>query len=135
MENLSLKSVLKSWQEIVFIIAVGTLIFGITMNISVAFQQVVNIVAYCIFVSVLICLVSLLFKRRLILGMVLAIVFGLCSFYMFIGWIFDKEVQGTQDIRLLILRILSICLFAGLMVTAISMLIKYVRAHDQQANT
>ena len=125
-----LKSIQQSWQEIVFILAVGTLIFGITMNISVAFQQVGNIVAYCIFVLVLICLISLLFKQRLILGMCLAPILGFCSFYGFIGWIIDKEVQGVQDIQLLCLRILSICFFAGLTLTAVSMFFKYIKNND-----
>ena len=123
MNKTTFKSALKYWQEIIFIIALGALIFGITMNISVAFQQVGNIVAYCIFVSLLICLISQLFWKNSILGIVLSGIFGLASFYMAFGWLVDKEAYEVS-----VFRIFSIILFVGLAVTAGFMLFKHITA-------
>jgi len=116
MKNKSLKSVLKVWQEIVFIIAVGILVVWSLINV---FAKDIYFHIYIVFFLLLICLIGQLFWKNSILGMALSIVFGFSSFYMVFGWLVDKE---TNEVPLM--KILAICFFVGLTVTAVSMFVK-----------
>ena len=116
MKNKSLKSVLKVWQEIVFIIAVGILVVWSLINV---FAKDIYFHIYIVCFLLLICLIGQLFWKNSILGMALSIVFGFSSFYMVFGWLVDKE---TNEVPLM--KILAICFFVGLTVTAVSMFVK-----------
>ena len=105
----------------IFIIAIGVLVVGITMNYSVSFKDSTNIVFFCIFVSLLISLIGQLFWKNLSLAMLLATVLGLGSIYMTMGWFI--EVIKDADIW----AILAFVLFVGLSFAAITMPIKYVK--------
>ena len=121
----SLKPALKFWHEIIFIIGLGLLVIGMTMNANVAFNQVFNIVSYCIFVSLLICLVGQFYWKNLILALILAVLFGLGSMYMAFGWVIESGKMSTADDGYFF-AIFSFFLFIGLIITAISMPFKYI---------
>jgi hypothetical protein len=128
MNKIKLKSTLKFWQEIVFIISIGILVCGITINNSASFQHIINIVFYCIFVSLLVCLVGQFYWKSLVLGILLSIVLGLGSIYMIFAVLSDLakisnvEVGGFQT---KVGLIFGLFLFIGLTVTAITMPVKY----------
>ena len=137
MNKITLKSALKSWQEIIFIISLGILVFGITMNISVAFQQVINVVFYCIFALLLVCLIGQFFWKNLVLGIYLACLLGFGSLYMILAAVSDlaklinaeaTHIQffGLFTISELIYTILALCFSVVLTVAAISMPRKYL---------
>ena len=121
----SLKSALKFWQEIIFILGLGFLIIGMTMNANVAFKQVFNIVSYCIFVSFLICLVGQFYWKNLILALMLAVLFGLGSMYMTFAWLIEFGKMSTVE-EGYFFAVFSFFLFIGLTITAISMPFKYI---------
>ena len=127
----SLKSALKFWQEIVFIIGLGVLVFGMAMNAAVAFHQVFNIVSFCIFVSLLICLIGQFYWKSLILALCLAVIFGLGSLYMTLGW-FVEFIPMTKAEESYAFAVFSLFLFMGLTVTAITMPFKYKKGEIDQ---
>jgi hypothetical protein len=122
----ALKSTLKFWQEIVFVIALGILIFGITMNISVAFKQGVNIVFYCIFVFLLICLIGQFFWKSVTLSLWLAVILGFGSAYMILAALSDlaKMTPAEEGFTY---TVFALFLSMGMTVVAISMPFKYLK--------
>jgi hypothetical protein len=118
-----LKAALKFWQEIVFIIGFGILVGGITMNISTSFQYTINIVFYCFFVSLLICLIGQFYWKNWILALCLSAILGIGSFYMFMAVVSDLVKMTNIDFGL----IFGLFLFLGLIGTAITMPIKYIK--------
>ena len=121
-----LKSALKFWQEIIFIIELGLLVFGMTMNANWVFKHVFSIVSYCIFVSLLICLVGQFFWKKLILAFLLAILLGLGSMYMTFTWLIYFCKMTTADDGYLF-AIFLLVLYIGLTITAFSMPFKYFK--------
>ena len=120
-----LKSVLSFWQEIVFIIVIGFLVYGITINMAVAFQQVVNIVFYGIFIVLIACLIGQFYWKNLILGLQLAVLLGFGSIWMALAVMSDiakLNKGGGAVFELTFAFVLSI----GLIIAAISMPRKYI---------
>jgi len=122
----SLKSALKFWQEIIFIIGLGILVGGITMNISNSFQQTINIIFYCLFVFLLICLVGQLYWKNWILALCLSAILGIGSLYMFLAAVSDL-VKMTNTDEGFLYTVFALFLFLGLVGTAITMPIKYLK--------
>ena len=117
----SLKSALHFWQEIVFVIGLGVLVAGMTMNAAVAFKQGINIVFYCIFILFIMCLIGQFFWKNLVLSLWLAVLFGLGSLYMIFGWFVELfKMTDTWGV-------VSLFIFIGLTITAITMPIKYIK--------
>ena len=125
MKNKSLKPALKFWQEIVFIIALGILVGGITMNISISFQYKMNIVFYCLFVFLLICLIGQFYWKNLALALWLSVILGLGSVYMMMAAVSDL-VKMTNTDEGFLYTICALFLSIGLTVIAISMPFKYL---------
>jgi len=121
MKMKSLQSALKFWQEIFFIIGLGFLVFGMTMNAAVAFKQGINIVFYCIFILLIMCLIGQFFWKNFVLALWLAVIFGLSSLYMIFGW-FVELVKMTDT-----WGVVSLFFFIGLTVAAITMPVKYIK--------
>ena len=126
MKSEHLKTVLKFWQEIVFIIAIGIIVFGITMNMKVSFQHVGNIIFYCIFVLLLVCLVGQFFWKNFALSLWLAVILGLGSMYMIIAILYDYK-NGDYHGTILGLMF-GFFLAIGLTITAILMPVKYFKS-------
>ena len=120
-----LKSVLKFWQEIVFIIALGILVGGITMNISISFQYGINIVFYCLFVLLIVCLIGQYYWKNLALALWLAVILGLGSAWMVLAALSDLVKMTNADKGYFGLMF-GLFLFIGLTITAISMPFKYL---------
>ena len=121
MKTKALQSALKFWQEIVFIIGLGVLVFGMTMNAAVAFKQGINIVFYCIFISLIICLIGQFFWKNFVFALWLAVMFGLSSLYMTFGWFVELfKMTDTWGV-------VSLFFFIGLTVAAITMPVKYIK--------
>lgn len=118
-----LKTVLKFWQEIIFIVGLGILVGGITMNINNSFQDTFNIVFYSLFVSLLICLIGQFYWKSWILALCLSTILGIGSFYMFMAVVSDLVKMTSIDYGLLF----GFFLFLGLVGTAITMPIKYLK--------
>ena len=129
MDIKSLKSVLKFWQEIIFIIALVVLVGGITMNISVSFQHKINIVFYCFFVFLLICLIGQLHWKNVALALWLAVILGLGSAYMILAALSDL-VKMTNTDEGYLYTVFALFLFMGLTVIAISMPFKYLKSAE-----
>lgn len=123
----SLKSLLKFWQEIVFIIGLGILIGGITMNISNSFQHTINIIFYSLFVLLLSGLIGQFHWKNRILAVWLAVLLGLGSFYMILAAFSDLANMTTSDEGYLN-TVLAMLLFMGLTVVAFSMPFKYYKS-------
>ena len=122
----SLKSVLKFWQEIVFIIAAGLFLIYDVLNASVIFQHIGGIVISCIVLIFFICLVIQLFWKEAILGMVLAAIVASFSSLAILMYAIDSG-DGPLYLHK---EIILYCILVGLTATAISMLIKYIKAND-----
>jgi len=127
----SLKSALKFWQEIIFIIALGILVVGITMNISISFQYKINIVFYCIFVLLLICLIGQLYWKNVVLALWLAVILGLGSAYMILAALSDLAKMTKTD-EGFVYTVFALLLSLGMTVTAFSMPVKYIKAINSQ---
>ena len=127
MKNHSLKSALYFWQEIIFIIAVGILVIGITMNISISFQYKMNIVFYCLFVLLLIGLIGQFYWKKLVLSLWLAVILGLGSAYMILAALSDLVKMAHTDEGYLYT---VFCLFLSVGLTAIAILMpfKYIKS-------
>ena len=127
MKSHSLKSALYFWQEIIFIIALGVLIIGITINISISFQYKMNIVFYCLFVLLLICLIGQFYWKKKVLSLWLAVILGLGSAYMILAALSDLVKMANTDEGYLYT---VFCLFfsAGLTAIAILMPFKYLKS-------
>ena len=131
MKSEHLKTVLKFWQEIVFIIAIGIIVFGITMNMKVSFQHVGNIIFYCIFVLLLACLVGQFFWKSFALSLWLAVILGLGSMFMFMAiWSdYTKIANKDGDYHDAIVGLtFGFFLAIGLTITAILMPVKYFKS-------
>ena len=130
----SLKSALFFWQELIFAIMIGILVFGITMNISVSFKHVFNIIFYCIFVLLIFCLIGQFFWKNLLLSIWLAVQLGFGSAYMILAALSDLIKMTPSEagyIKTVFALILSLCLTA----TAISMPFKYIKlANNTEEN-
>jgi len=120
-----LNSALKLWQETIFIIALGILVGGITMNISISFQYKINIVFYCLFVLLLICLIGQFYWKNLALALWLSVILGLGSAYMILAALSDL-VKMTNTDEGYLYTIFALFLSMGLTVIAISMPFKYL---------
>ena len=130
MNTIKLKSILKFWQEIVFIIATGIYFFGMTMNIPAVFHQGINIIFYALFGLLIICLIGQFYWKNLYVGICLAIVLGLGSGYMFLAVLSDlaKISKIEEDNTSAIVGLnFGLLLFIGLTVAAISMPVKYMK--------
>ena len=122
-----LKPILKFWQEIVFLIVLGILLVGITMNISVAFKQVVNIVFYSIFVLLLIGLIGQFYWKNSNLAFCLAVIFGLGSTYTILAALSDLSKMANAD-EGYTYTVFCLFLSMGLTAIAISMPFKYLKS-------
>jgi len=118
MDIKSLKSALKFWQEIVFIVPLGILV---TWSIINVFWNDIYFHIYIVFLLLFICLIGQFFWKNISLAMMLAAVLGLGSIYMMIGWF--AEIIKDLDIW----AVLSFVFFVGLSFAAITMPIKYVK--------
>jgi hypothetical protein len=127
MKIISLKSALKFWQEIVLIIALGILVFGITMNISVAFKQGINIVFYCFFIFLLICLMGQFYWKSVVLALWLAVILGFGSAYMILAALSDLAKMTPVE-EGFTYTVFALFLSMGMTVAAISMPLKYIKA-------
>jgi hypothetical protein len=121
------RSALKFWQEIIFIIGLGILIGGITMNISISFQYGINIVFYCLFVLLIVCLIGQFYWENLALALWLAVILGLGSVWMVLAALSDLVKMTNADKGFLGLMF-GLFLFMGLTFTAISMPFKYLKS-------
>lgn len=130
--RLPIKSILKFWQEILFVIAIGIMVFKTTMNITMAFQQVANIIFYFLFIILIICLIGQFYWKNRDLGLQLAFMLGFGSIWMFLAALSDmakiKTIDGNLDL------IFYLLLSIGLIIAAISMPFKYFRAEDKDKN-
>ena len=121
-----LNSALKFWQEIIFIIGLGILIGGLTMNIPALFQYKINIVFYSLFVLLLICLIGQLYWKNWFLALCLSVILGFSSLYMFLAALSDLvKMISINDVFLYTL--FAMFLFMGLVVIAVTMPIKYLK--------
>jgi len=120
----ALKSALNFWQEIVLIMGLGVLVFGMTMNAAVAFKQVINIVFYCIFVSLLICLIGQFFWKNFVLALWLAVQLGFGSVWMILAALSDLAKMSNTEGGFLY-TIFALFVSIVLTITAISMPFKY----------
>ena len=125
----SFKSALYFWQEIVFAIALGILVFGITMNISVAFKQGINIVFYCVFILLLLCLIGQLYWKNAGLALWLAGMLGFGSAYMILAALSDLT-KMTPDESGYIKTVFALFLSMGLTATAFTMPFKYLKSFN-----
>jgi len=66
--ELQLKKILPFGQEIVFIIALGILLFGAALNASVSLRYASGIVMFCILLSLFICLIGQFFLEEFRVG-------------------------------------------------------------------
>ncbi len=127
--SFNIKSVLPFWQEFVLAIGLGILLTGMTINISAAFQQTLNIVAYCIFLSLFICLIGQFFWKNFFVGITLSVILGLGSIYMILVILLElyKELYNISegDFQATIWLIFGLFVFLGLTIAAISMPLKY----------
>jgi len=136
MNKKTLKSALKFWQEIVFLIIFGSLLIYDALNTTVVFQTIGGIVISCIFLALFICLVGQFFWKNLILGIYLAVLLGLGSFYMTLAAMSDlPKLINVEAVYIQFLGFsfseltftwIALCFFVGLMVIAISMPRKYL---------
>jgi hypothetical protein len=126
----SLKSVLKFWQEIIFIIGLGMLVGSMTMNISISFQYKENIFFYCFFVSLLCCLIGQFYWKSLMLALGMAVILGLGSAYMILAALSDLVKMTKTDESYLYL-VFALFVFMGLTVIAISMPFKYLKSVEK----
>ncbi len=60
----TLKTVLNFWQEIVFVIPLGILLIEMSTKYFVVFRQTIDIVCFCFFSILLICLVGHFFLEK-----------------------------------------------------------------------
>lgn len=118
--KLRLKPVLLFWQEVFFLIVLGVLVIGMTLNISTSFQHAINIVFYCLFFLLLSGLVGQLFWRNRDLAIALSVVLGVGSGYMVLAILSDL-IGGSVNVQTL----LGLFLYFGLIVAAITMPFKY----------
>ena len=123
----ALKSALKFWQEIIFIIGLGIWVGGMTMNISISFQYGVNIIFYCLFILLITCLIGQFSWKSLALALWLAVLLGLGSLWMVLAALSDLVKMSNTDKGFYGL-VLGLFFFIGLTVTAISMPFKYIRS-------
>ena len=110
----------------IFIIALGVLVIGITMNISVSFKYGINIVFYCIFVSLLISLIGQLFWKNLVLAMCLAPILAFGSVWTFLAVLSDLGEIPVWDTKTIAILILYMLMSIGLIIAAITMPKKYL---------
>ena len=68
--GLKLWKILPFWQEMVLIIVSGIVLSDIIINIPASFRHTTNIIYFCIFLSILLCLVGQFYWKNLILGMI-----------------------------------------------------------------
>ena len=127
MKTKLLKSALYFWQEIIFVIVLGVLVVGITMNISISFQYKINIVFYSLFVLLLICLIGQFYWKNLVLSLWFAVIFGLGSAYMILAALSDLVKMANTDEGYLY-TVFCLFLSMGLTVVAISMPFKYLKS-------
>ena len=123
----SLKSVLRFWQEIIFLVVVGYLVVGITMNSAVAFKQAINIAFYGFFVLLLICLIGQFYWKSLPLALWLAVILGFGSMWMIMAALSGLAKMNNSEAGF-INTIIALLLFVGMTVVAISMPFKYIKS-------
>jgi len=127
-----LKSLLKFWQEIVFIVVLGRSVLLITIDISEAFQHFFNIVFFCIFILMLICILGQFFWKNPTLALWLALLLGAGSIWMTIASLSNLLRMSTEDDNYLY-TIFASFLFMGLIAVAISMPFKYFKKNNVQS--
>ena len=112
MENKSLKSVLKYWQEIVFIVSIGLLLIEIIKWIirSQTMGGAEILLAFW-FLPLLVCIVGQFFWKNETLAVTLSVLLGLSSVIVivlaFVGIIYSPSYM-TQHIPMLILGVVSV---------------------------
>ena len=115
-----LKSMLKFWQEIAFIISLGILLIDMSARFSVVFQQLFSIICFCSFLVLLICLIGQFFWKNVALSCVLSIILGLSSFvfiFMCLSFLYTSPKIIT-GVAMLVFGVF-------LVIAAITMPIKY----------
>jgi len=122
-----LKSALRFWQEIAFIVVFGILVIGITMNISASFQFGINIVFYGIFVSILVILIGQFFWKNLILAMILAPILAFGSVWGIMAALSDFGKIPAGDTKTFVGYSLITLFCIGLTIAAITMPKKYLK--------
>ena len=115
------------FRSIIFLVVVGYLVVGITMNSTVAFKQAINIVFYGFFVLLLICLIGQFYWKSLPLALWLAVILGLGSMWMIMAALSDLVKMSNSEAGY-IETIIALLLFVGMTVVAISMPIKYIKS-------
>lgn len=116
----TLKTVLKFWQEIVFVIPLGILLIEMSTKYFVVFRQTIDIVCFCFFSILLICLVGQFFWKNKILAVILSVVLGLSSFVLILISLYalTTSLQVVQAVTMLFLGLF-------LSFTAIKMFMKF----------
>jgi|GEM_PF-2418386 len=116
----TLKTVLKFWQEIVFVIPLGILLIEMSTKYFVVFRQTIDIACFCFFSILLICLVGQFFWKNKILAVILSVVLGLSSFVLILISLYalTTSLQVVQAVAMLFLGLF-------LSFTAIKMFMKF----------
>ena len=122
MKNKSLKSVLKFWQEIVFVVSIGLLFIEITTwTMRSQTMDGADIFLVFLFVPLLICLIGQFFWKNKVLAVALSALLGLSSvivIFMALYGISNSPSYRAESIAMLFLGLVSI-------IAAITMSRKY----------
>ena len=120
-----LKSALKFWQEIIFIILLGILVSNIPMNLSTVFQDKINILFYCLFLLLITCLIGQFYWKSLALSFLLAFLLGLGSAWMALAALSDLS-KMTGAYKGYYGLMFGMFVFIGLTIIAFTMPLKYI---------
>lgn len=97
----SLKSVLKFWQEIVFVVPIG---FGLTaLAITVMLGYTMDgwdILLVCFFVPLLICLICQFFWKSGVLSSILSVLLGISSFIVILMALYGISTTSIETIMI-----------------------------------
>ena len=112
----SLKSVLKFWQEIVFVVSIGLLLIEITK--SVMLRQTMDrwdIFLVCFMLPLFICLIGQFFWKKKALAVCLSVLLGLSSFvFILMALYFIGTTSASANIvRAITMLILGIFLLVA----------------------
>ena len=114
MKSISFKSVLKFWQEIVFVVSIGLLLIEITKAVIRGHtMDGADIFLVCWFVPLLICLIGQFFWKSEGLAICLSVLLGISSFVVILMALYGISTTSIklimiQSITMLILGIIGI---------------------------
>jgi peptidoglycan/LPS O-acetylase OafA/YrhL len=116
MKTRSLKSLLKYWQEIVFIISIGILLFEIAkFNLVQNSIDVLDIALLSLILPLFICLIGQLYWNNKTLSIVLSAILSIASFILILMAFYFMATTSSKLLQAFTMLILGIfLLFAGL---------------------